>query len=264
MSESVKASVLIPSYGRSKSLEECLESLRAQTFKSFEVLINGEEGQLAAIRNKLAKQAKGEYLAFIDDDVICSPGWLAAIVRTFEERSRCAGVSGPALITPEFRRNRDIFSFRLGKRLYDFWFCNGRSSLPGHITKSGAWTTGACEDNCSYEGPVHFLEACNMAFNARVFRELGGFDTAYKGVGDWSEPDLAFKARRRGYGLWFCRDARLEHRPSKSGAYLKRTTDSNNRLSNYELFSKRWIKPCWEHEFYKMFIRGYYVIKSSQ
>lgn len=205
--------------------------------------------------------ARGRYLIFIDDDVICSAEWLANIIRTFEERPDCAGVSGPAVITKEFRRNRDIFSFKLFKFLYDIWFCGGRSSLPGHLTRSGAWTTGACNASCKYDGPVHFLEACNMAYRSSVFFDHNGFDEEYKGVGDWSEPDLAFRVREAGYSLWFSRDAKLEHRPSKSGAFKKRRKDAPNRLANYLRFSEKWIKPCWEHSLYKWFLRSYYRIK---
>mgnify|MGYP001566525327 CR=1 FL=1 len=252
----------IPSYERSSSLEACLKSIRAQTFQNFEILINKEEGPLAKLRNKLAQDAKGEYLVFIDDDVICSPGWLAAIVKTFEDRPGCAGVSGPAFINQEFRRNRDIFSYKFFKSLYDFWFCGKRRNLPGHITVSGAWTTGACDKTCSYEGEVDFLEACNMAYRADIFRKFGGFDESYQGVGDWSEPDLAFWIKRAGYELWFARDAGLEHRPSQSGAFKKRKKQSVIRLENYERFSRRWITPCWQHELYKLFLKIYYALAS--
>lgn len=259
-----KVSIIIPTFQRAESLRECKESLWAQTYQDYEIILVTEEGALAKLRNEGARKAKGEYLIFIDDDVICAPNWLASIVRTFEERPDCAGVSGPSVITREFRRNRDIFSFKFFKFLYDLWFCGGKASLPGHITESGAWTTGACNEDCSYEGPVQFLEACNMAFRRDVFNECGGFDETYGGVGDWSEPDLSFRIRKAGYNLWFSRDAKLEHRPSKSGAFKKRLSDSRNRLSNYELFSSRWIEPCWSHDIYKWFLGIYYAIKTSK
>lgn len=101
-----------------------------------------------------------------------------------------------------------------------------------------------------------------MAFRADVFNRVGGFDENYKGVGDWSEPDLAFRIKKLGYQLWFSRNASLEHRPSKSGAYKKRRTDAPNRMANYELFSKRWVKPCFEHTLYKLFLKAYYATQT--
>lgn len=134
--------------------------------------------------------------------------------------------------------------------------------MPGHFTQSGAWTTGACEESCDYDGEVEFLEACNSAYRADLFREHAGFSEDYKGVGDWSEPDLSFRIRRTGHKLWFSRDAKLEHRPSISGAFKKRRRDSSNRMQNYELFSKLWIKPCRLHTLYKWFMRTYYGLKA--
>lgn len=188
---------------------------------------------------------------------------MEAIFRAFDNKD-IAGVSGPSFISPQFKNNRDLFKFKPIKWLYDRIFLGRSAHLPGHFTKSGAWTTGACEKSCSYNGPVDFLEACNSAYRKSVFNQFAGFDVNYKGVGDWSEPDLSFRIRRAGYKLWFSRNARLEHRPSKSGAFKKRTADSPNRLANYELFSSRWITPCWQHSLYKWFIKTYYDIKTHK
>lgn len=256
-----RSSIIIPTLGRNESLRECLESLWAQSDQDFEIIKVTEEGELAALRNQGARRARGKFLIFIDDDVICSPGWLQSIVSCFGVSADIGGVSGPSVITKTFRENRDIFRFHFYKWLYDIVFCGGRSDLPGHITKSGAWTTGASEESCSYEGYVHFLEACNMAFRTDVFRACNGFDETFKGIGDWSEPDLSFRIRAAGYYLWFAGDARLEHRPDKSGAFKKRSSDSGNRLANYELFASRYVKPCFEHDLYKWFLRTYYGIK---
>src|SRR3990167_45813 len=177
-----RTSIIIPTLGRTESLRECLESLWAQSDQDFEIIKVTEEGELAALRNKGARKAKGKFLIFIDDDVICAPGWLQSIISCFEVSGDIGGVSGPAVITETFRRNRDIFRFRFYKWLYDIVFCGGRSDLPGHITRSGAWTTGASKEDCVYEGYVHFLEACNMAFRADVFHVCNGFDETYKGV----------------------------------------------------------------------------------
>ena len=249
------ASIIIPTLGRSESLRDCLESLWSQTNQDFEIIKVTEEGELSKLRNFGAQQAKGEILIFIDDDVVCSPNWFRSIIETFRKQ-KVEGVSGTSFITREFRKNRDIFRFKV---VQDF-FTGFRWDLPGHISKWGTWTTGASEENCSYEGEVEFLEACNMSFLQKVFKANGGFDESYRGIGDWSEPDLCFRIRKAGGRLWFARDARLEHRPSKSGAFKKRSSDSRNRMANYELFSSRWIKPCWQHTLYKQFLRTYYEI----
>lgn len=258
----MQASIIIPSYNRQASLEHCLKSLYEQSTKPHEIIVRGEEGPLAAIRNKGAREATGDIVIFIDDDVVCNPDWLRSIIQVFERDPFIAGVSGPSVITEEFRRKRDLFRYHTFKRLYDLIFCPGWSYLPGHITKAGAWTTGACNETCTYEGPVMFLEACNMAFKRSWFEAVGGFDEEYRGIGDWSEPDLAFRIRERGGLLWFTPKARLYHEPSQSGAFHKRKADASKRMENYLRFSRRWVTPCWRHNLYKLFMRTYYALEA--
>lgn len=102
-----------------------------------------------------------------------------------------------------------------------------------------------------------------MSFRSDEFWLVGGFDEQFKGIGDWSEPDLAFRLKEFGGELWFSRDARLEHRPSRGGAFKKRQGDSRRRMENYERFAKRWIEPHWKHSLYKQFLRTYYWLKEK-
>ena len=259
MGKSLSASIIIPSLNRPESLKRVLSSLEAQTVKPMECIVLTEEGPLARIRNEGAKKAKGEVIVFIDDDVFCSPEWLEGILQPFN-RPNIGGVSGRAVITTRYRRQRDLFRFPKIKGLYDRIFLEGREHDPGRITKAGTWTTGASEEGCDYEGSVDYLEACNMAFRRTLFEQAGGFDETYGCIGDWSEPDLSFRIRKLGYVLWFSKLAKLYHEPSRTGAYLKRDA-CQARLSNYLLFSRRWVKPHWRHSLYKMFLWTYYSFK---
>jgi len=102
----MKISVIIPTYKPQQWLEECLESIRLQTFdkREYEIIIvlNGcNEPYNTQIRSELRKMkginidliqtdvsgvsnarnlglyyAKGDYIAFIDDDDYVSPGYL--------------------------------------------------------------------------------------------------------------------------------------------------------------------------------------------
>ena len=250
-------SIIIPTLNRSECLRDCLESLWAQTNQDFEIIKVTEEGPLAKLRNQGAARSRGKILVFIDDDVICSPKWFESILAAFDSSETISGVSGPSFISGKFRRNRAIFRYSALKWIYDQIFLGSQARLPGHITQAGAWTTGACDKSCDYNGAVEFLEACNMSFRADVFRHFDGFDEYFQGIGDWSEPDLCFRMREYGHRLWFSKDVVLEHRPSKSGAFSKRKDQGLIRFKNYELFSERWVHPCWQHSLYKLVLKGY-------
>lgn len=244
-----KFSIIIPSLGRGSSLHECKESIYKQTEQDYEIVVVTEEGPLAEIRNLGARRARGQYLVFIDDDVVCSSHWLESLHRSFKRGY--SGVTGPSIIKREYRKNRDCF------RLPVFLFSE---KVPGKISEWGQWSLEACKEGCSFNGEVDYLEACNMSFKAEAFREVGGFDESYKGIGDWSEPDLCFRLGAKGHKFWFSRDAVVEHRPSQSGAYKKRLVKCN-RMENYELFSKRWLKDSFRHRLYKKMISTYFNLK---
>jgi len=248
-----KFSVIVPSRGRSQSLFDCKESLYNQTNQDFEIIVASEEGNLATIRNNAAKRATGQYLVFIDDDVVCSPFWLESLRCSFAKGY--TGVSGPAFISREFRKNRDIFKYGIFARLLS-------SRNPGFISPWGMHSQASAEEDCKYDGPVDYLEACNMAFEKEAFWSVNGFDEQYGGVGEWCEPDLCYRLRALGKTFWFSRDARVEHRPSQAGPYKKRLRTSS-RLENYLFFSKRWIKPSFRHSAYKWFMRFYFKLKEN-
>ena len=254
-----EASIIIPTLGRSESLKRCLESIKVQSFENFEVILVTEKGPLAELRNTGAKRARGRYLIFIDDDTRVTRNWLRELLVSIKSSPSVGGASGTCIITDKDRQSRDLFHYRFFKKLYDLIFLGERRDIPGTITASGAWTTAAADETCVYDGQVDYLEACNMAFRKDAFWEVGGFDEIYKGVGDWSEPDIAFKIRGKGYKLLFNHKAKLYHEPSQDGAFGRRAKESKIRLDNYLTFSQRWIRPCWRHELFKLFIRSYYA-----
>ena len=258
MQESLKISIVIPTLDRPETLKACLASIYKGTYQPHEIILITEEGELAKLRNKGLYQATGEIVVFTDDDVEVTEGWLESIAQAFK-RPDVVGVSGPAIIRPAYRLQRDIFRFRWAKAIYDYLFLGRQAHLPGLITRAGTWTTGASEEACSYEGEVDYLEACNMAVRREAFLKIGGFDEQFRGIGDWSEPDAAYRLKSWGK-LWFSKDAKLYHNPSKSGAFLKRK-QTGARLENYFLFAARWVKPHPRHTLFKWFLISYYRLK---
>ncbi len=248
-------SIVIPTLDRPQELDACLQSLKAQAVQNVQIILLTERGPLARLRNQGLSQAVAPVVAFIDDDVVCSRRWLQSLLRVFRESPSVVGVTGPAYISETYRHNRDIFNSRFAG-LYNRIFV-GTQRLPGYLTNSGTFVP---TPDYSYHGPVQFLEACNMSFRTEALKAVGGFDEAYGGVGDWSEPDVCFRLREV-YGphsLSFDPSVALEHRPSRGGAYLLRRPDAGQRLANYRLFAHRWVTPTWRHYLYLAFLYCYY------
>jgi len=115
--KSIIFSIIIPFKFWSSNLTECLQKMRALTLKEFElILLTDEEmaipekfldlpvilnptGQInpAAKRDLGAKKAKGEFLAFIDDDAYPRYDWLNVAQRTFKEHQEKGALGDPAV-----------------------------------------------------------------------------------------------------------------------------------------------------------------------
>lgn len=119
-------SVIVTSYtiDRMKDIYELLDSIKVQTYSNIEVvfvgersaelcenvklyawkkeiantmvIFNGVDPGLSASRNAGIKQAQGDIIAFVDDDVILFPDWAEKMVMAYKDDS-VIGVTGPAL-----------------------------------------------------------------------------------------------------------------------------------------------------------------------
>ena len=104
-------SVIIPTYNRAKYLRQCIESALSQDYPNIEVIVvdNGsinstsetpqilasfgnkikclkeEKKGTSAARNKGLRAARGEFIAFLDDDDFYLPGKISLSVRKLQE-----------------------------------------------------------------------------------------------------------------------------------------------------------------------------------
>lgn len=201
-------SIVIPT---TRDISKLLDSLSTQTCKDFEVLVQYEDGLVNA-RNSGWRRAKGDYVSFIDDDVVLDKNWVKEVLHSFKLPGiECIGAVIGKVITEKGNRDND-------------------------------WSNPILK---KFFGMLN-VEACNMSFQKQSLEILGGFDEVYsKGVGEWSEPDIIYKIKKNTWELGlvtYNQFAELYHYPSPVGIYSKRSSHSYHRMRNFHTFRKRWLK----------------------
>jgi len=98
----MKVSVIIVHYGPEEMLKGCIESLRAQTFRDFEIIVvdnNRVNRGFAAGGNVGIRRASGEYVALLNNDARADKYWLEELVLTAEKNY--AGMYASKIIRPD-------------------------------------------------------------------------------------------------------------------------------------------------------------------
>lgn len=171
-------SIIIPTYNRPRQLSDCLQALSQLDYPKdrFEVIVvdDGSDTSLdsvvapfkteldlrllqqqnagpAAARNYAAQQARGQYVAFTDDDCKPAVDWLQALEACFSQHpDRIVG----------------------GRTV------NALADNPYSITSQNIISMGYAHYNAERD-QARFFASNNMVVPAQKFRDLGGFDERF-------------------------------------------------------------------------------------
>lgn len=87
-------SILIPTISTRTALyQRLLDRLNPQLVDGVEVVTNTDDGELTIgqKRNELLREAKGDYIAFIDDDDLVCPSYVPSIIQALACKPDCVG-----------------------------------------------------------------------------------------------------------------------------------------------------------------------------
>jgi glycosyltransferase involved in cell wall biosynthesis len=135
-----------------------VESLVSEGSGRLRYVFEARQG-LSHARNRGIAASRGQYIAFTDDDVRATPGWLGALTAAFEAHPEVAFVGGRVL--PNWPHEPPAWLTR------EHW---GPLALVDH---------GDAGFVTSLRRPITLVGA-NMAYRRGVFAEFGGFDPHYQ------------------------------------------------------------------------------------
>jgi GT2 family glycosyltransferase len=217
-----RVSVIIPNWNGAYHLPTCLDALRQQTFRDFEVILvdnastDGSrelvETQYPEVRlvtmprnrffsgavNAGIQEARGEIIVLLNNDTEADHRWLEELVAALDAHPE-AGMAASKLRL--FDRRQVIHSAG------DTY---GRDGIPGN---RGVWE----EDHGQYDGDRWVFSPCGgaAAYRRDMLDDIGLMDEDF--VAYCEDVDLGFRAQLRGYRCLFVPTAIVYHRLSATG-----------------------------------------------
>ncbi len=214
----MRASIIIVNWNGKHLLGECLDSVFAQSFEDFEVILvdnastdgsaelvkenyprvriiqNSENAGFARANNLGAKAAGGDYLVLLNYDTAVEKGWLGALLAPMEQDPTIGCTSSKVI----FYGKRDLI--------------NSAGTFFSFIGVSGS--LGDAVPRTSFMHPFELFAPTGASFAVRrkLYAEIGGFDESYFMYDE--DVDLGWRIWNAGFRVVFIPDSIAYHKYS--------------------------------------------------
>jgi glycosyltransferase involved in cell wall biosynthesis len=246
-------SVIIPTYKREGVLCQTLQAILQQTYPKFEIIVvdqtqmhlpeteaclqdlaakgairyyRHQPPSLPEARNFGVRQARGEIVLFLDDDILPDSGLIAAQVAEYADPT-VGGVGG---------RHSDPAHDRDGEY----------PVRSGYVRQDGVAV--ASFFSTLRQESVEWSAGGDSSFRKQLIEQAGLFEPCFVGTSAYEEIDFCFRLRRRGYRIVFTPASHMLHLQEKSGGCGNRRQDEYayyySLIHNALLFAFRNMKPA--------------------
>lgn len=209
-----EVTIVIPNYNGKQLLENCIETLKNQTFRDFEVLVvdNGStDGSKEVNADGLAlrvialqentgfcgavnvgiRETKTPYVILLNNDTEAEPDFVEALL---------AGIRGSERI------------FSAGAMMIDYRDRTRIDNAGDYYTAFGwAVARGKGKPVSAYQKACRVFSCCGGAviYRTKLLREIGEFDERHFAY--LEDVDMGYRARILGYENWYAPGARVYH-----------------------------------------------------
>jgi GT2 family glycosyltransferase len=216
------ASIIIPHLNGAHHLQDCLGSLRAQTFRDFEIILadNGStDGTQEYVRSNFPEvhllelgsnlgftgacnagyaAARGEIIILLNNDTEVDPHWLQNIMDAFARHPEAGSVASKMMLFDQ----RDVFH-----TAGDYYRIDG---IPGN---RGVWQ----QDIGQYDEEAFVFSACGggAAYRRSLLEQIGFLDPDF--FFSCEDVDLAWRIHLAGWNVLYVPGAVVYHKLKASG-----------------------------------------------
>jgi GT2 family glycosyltransferase len=257
------ASLIIPTRDRADFLQVCIRSILERTlYRRYEILIIDNDSREAAttrlferlrkepairilhcsgefnfsgLNNLATREAKGSFLAFVNNDIeVIDGGWLDEMISLAARPD--TGCVGAKLLYPDGRIQHAGIAIGIG-------------GLAGHLQRFSAGDAPGYMNQLHFTRNVSAVTAACLVVRKEVFAEVAGFDENELKVA-YNDVDLCLKVREAGYLNVWTPYAELIHHESASRGFDYSPTNIRRFVREANVIRRRWGNKFYNDPYY--------------
>ncbi len=241
--DNIETSIIIVNWNETGCIRQCIDSIMKHTEGKFEIIVvnnnatndsseylrsvngltlieNPENYGPAAARNQGIEVAKGDWLVFLDDDVIVSPGWLKKLLGTARNNPDVAMLGALSNTDPEIAQVAG-------------------EDLPTAENVDKTATSAFDKFGYGIDFRVKLSGFC-MLINKKVIEKIGVFDESLGLVG-FEDDDYSLRAFHAGFFPALAKGTYVYHAGGRE--HVEKRNYSELFRKSWEAFKKKWNLP---------------------